>query len=81
MKCLIHFSVLLITLNLFEFNEAQETTHFVNQDSKLKGFAQSQWFKDNIPFIEVPDQQIEDVYYYRWASHKRHLRYTTPGNR
>lgn len=56
-----------------------QITDFIDKDSKLKGFAEPQWFKDNIPFVELPNQQIEDVYYYRWGSHKRHLRYTVPG--
>ncbi|CAG2115456.1 unnamed protein product, partial [Medioppia subpectinata] len=34
---------------------------------------------ENIPFIDIPDKHIEDVYYYRWSSLKRHLRYLTVG--
>lgn len=60
-------------------NIANGETNFVNKDSKLRGFFEPQWFKDNIPFVEVPDKEIEDVYYYRWSSLKRHLRYTVPG--
>ncbi|ODN03661.1 Beta-L-arabinobiosidase [Orchesella cincta] len=56
-----------------------QSTNFVNKDSKLVGFAEPQWYKDNIPFVEVPDRQIEEVYYYRFSSHKRHLRYSVPG--
>lgn len=54
-------------------------TNFVDKDSKLRGFFEPQWFKENIPFVEFPDKAIEDVYYYRWSSLKRHLRYTVPG--
>ena len=32
------------------------------------------WFSENIPFIDVPDREIMDVYYYRWAMYKRHFR-------
>ena len=56
-----------------------QTTNFIDKQSKIKQFAESQWFINNIPFIEIPDKNIEDVYYYRWSSHKRHLRYTTLG--
>lgn len=56
-----------------------EETNFVNKDSKLENFFEPQWFKDNIPFVEVPVKEIEDIYYYRWSSLKRHLRYTIPG--
>lgn len=64
---------------LYVTSVSGQGTNFVNQDSKLEGFFEPQWFKDNIPFIELPDKEIEDVYYYRWSSLKRHLRYTVPG--
>jgi hypothetical protein len=38
------------------------------------------WYKDNIPFIEVPDAAIQQIYYYRWSTHKRHVRYLDPAN-
>jgi len=74
-------NILILAICFFEFfiYSSGELTSFVNKDSKLVGFAEKQWFKDNIPFVEVPDKNIEDVYYYRWASHKRHLRYLYPG--
>ncbi len=34
------------------------------------------WFLRNIPFLEVPDPQIQGVYYYRWQTYKEHLIYT-----
>ena len=44
-----------------------------------RSFAEPQWFKENIPFLDCPDSAIQDVYYYRWSSYKRHLRYGVPG--
>jgi len=32
------------------------------------------WYKDNIPFFECSDKQIEQVYYYRWKLYKAHIR-------
>lgn len=51
-------------------------TAFLNHDQLLSGVNDAAWFKDNIPFLELPDQQIQDVYYYRWQTHKEHLVYT-----
>ena len=34
------------------------------------------WFLRNIPFLDVPDPQIQGVYYYRWQTYKEHLAYT-----
>jgi hypothetical protein len=36
--------------------------------------ADSQWYKDNIPFFECSDRQIQEVYYYRWKLYKAHIR-------
>ncbi len=38
-----------------------------------------QWYKDNIPFLDTPDANINGVYYYRWDNVRRHLRDTVPG--
>ena len=55
-------------------------THLIDEDRKLSGFNDPDWYKANIPFLDVPDTQIEDVYYYRWRTWKEHLRYTDPRN-
>jgi hypothetical protein len=53
-------------------------TSFLHHDALLTGVQDPAWFKANIPFLEVPDQQIQDVYYYRWQTYKEHLVYTGP---
>ncbi|MEU1534634.1 MGH1-like glycoside hydrolase domain-containing protein [Streptomyces fagopyri] len=53
-------------------------TSFLDHDALLKGVQDPAWFKANIPFLDVPDQQIRDVYYYRWQTYKEHLVYTGP---
>ena len=42
-------------------------------DSYRRG--DNQWFLDNIPFFECPDQDITDIYYYRWWSYRKNLRW------
>jgi len=59
---------------------ADGATHFVDQAAKLAGFNDPQWYQANIPFLDVPDKQIEAVYYYRWRTWKEHLRYTDPAD-
>ncbi len=53
----------------------------LNPDQILaaQGLQEPQWYKDNIPFVDTPDANINGVYYYRWSTHKRALRYTTAG--
>ncbi len=53
-------------------------THLIDENAKLAGVNDPDWYKANIPFLDVPDQQIEQVYYYRWRDYKEHLRYTDP---
>ena len=55
-------------------------TALIDEDAKLAGYSDPDWYKANIPFLDVPDRQIEDVYYYRWRTWKEHLRYTDPQN-
>ncbi|KAB8168569.1 hypothetical protein FH609_008550 [Streptomyces sp. 3MP-14] len=37
------------------------------------------WYLENIPFLEVPDAQIQEIYYYRWSTLRRALKSTRPG--
>jgi len=53
-------------------------TSFLNHTSLLAGLDDQAWYQANIPFLEVPDQQIQSVYYYRWETYKEHLVYTGP---
>ncbi|GAB7036570.1 MULTISPECIES: MGH1-like glycoside hydrolase domain-containing protein [Catenuloplanes] len=36
------------------------------------------WYEANIPFVDLPDAEIEDTYYYRWRTFKEALKYTGP---
>ncbi|KAL0469382.1 hypothetical protein QR685DRAFT_544927 [Neurospora intermedia] len=51
-------------------------TNFLNHTSLLTGLEDPSWFEENIPFLDVPDAQIQAVYYYRCQTYKEHLVYT-----
>jgi hypothetical protein len=36
--------------------------------------ADAPWFERNIPFLEIDDREIEQVYYYRWKLYRAHIR-------
>ncbi|HEX4462483.1 MAG TPA: hypothetical protein VIA18_31115, partial [Polyangia bacterium] len=59
-------------------------THYLDPQSYLAGAVDSQWYIDNIPFLDVPDGEtksnIQPIYYYRWSTLKRAARYTDPTN-
>ncbi|KAI1187577.1 Six-hairpin glycosidase-like protein [Nemania serpens] len=54
-------------------------TSFLNHEALLSGFLGRTFLQNNIPYIDIPDKLIEDVYYYRWTSLQRNLRYVTAG--
>ncbi len=53
-------------------------TSFLNHAALLGDIADQPWFEANIPFLDVPDADIQQVYYYRWETYKEHLVYTSP---
>ena len=38
------------------------------------------WYRDNIPFFECPDADIETTWYYRWELVTKHLTYGSPNS-
>jgi hypothetical protein len=38
-----------------------------------------QWFERNVPLLDVPDKQLEEIYYFRWYSFKKHIKRTRDG--
>lgn len=39
----------------------------------------SQWMKDNIPLFECPDKDMEEMFYYRWWTLRKHIKDTPVG--
>ncbi|KAI0551185.1 Six-hairpin glycosidase [Xylaria curta] len=54
-------------------------TSFLDHEGPISGFNGRTFLRDNIPYIDIPDKLIEGVYYYRWTSLQRNIRYVTPG--
>ena len=53
--------------------ETENVTNFVSN-------AQSwNWLQTEIPFFECPDREVEEMYYFRWWSFRKHLVQTTDG--
>lgn len=59
------------TLDL-HFNAVPGTTMISNADTW-------NFLEANIPFFECPDQDIEEVYYYRWWTFRKHIKKTPEG--
>ena len=37
------------------------------------------WLRENIPLFECPDAGVEEIYYFRWWSFRKHIRETSKG--
>jgi len=37
------------------------------------------WMARNVPFFECPDKDIEETYYFRWWTYRKHIRQTPDG--
>ena len=53
-------------------------TNILDQNALLGDLGAKTWLKDNIPFLEVPDTNIQQIYYYRWSVLQRNLKFTRP---
>jgi hypothetical protein len=37
------------------------------------------WFAQNIPLLDVPDKELEEIYYFRWFAFQKHIVHTPDG--
>ena len=54
-------------------------TSFLDHQAPISSFYGQTFLRENIPYIDIPDTNIQDVYYYRWSSLARHLHYAIAG--
>jgi len=38
-----------------------------------------EWLQKNIPFFECPDPEVEEIYFFRWWSFRKHIKQTPKG--
>ena len=63
------------THHVSRFN-AMEDENFTNTISNANSW---NWLQKEIPFFECPDKEVEEIYYFRWWSFRKHLVQTTNG--
>ena len=56
------------------------TTSILNHSSYIESLDDKNWLLANIPFVDLPDQSVQDVYYYRTSVIKRHLKFGHEGH-
>jgi len=57
----------------FNAMENENVTNFISNAQSLD------WLAANIPRFECPDREVEEIYYFRWWSFRKHLKQTTNG--
>src|SRR5262245_43873792 len=57
----------------FNSMEDENVTNFVSNANSWT------WLQSNIPLFECPDREVEEMYYFRWWSFRKHLVQTTNG--
>ncbi len=57
----------------FNSMEDENVTNFISNADSWP------WLKKEIPFFECPDREVEEMYYFRWWSFRKHLEQTPNG--
>ncbi|WP_343277379.1 MGH1-like glycoside hydrolase domain-containing protein [Ligaoa zhengdingensis] len=59
-------------------NAAPLSSFFADSDPvATQKAAFNQWFLDTIPYVDLPDEQIKQIYYFRWYTYRNHIRMTS----
>lgn len=37
------------------------------------------WFEENVPYIDIPDEKMKQIYYYRWYTYRSQIRHLADG--
>ncbi|TKG95330.1 hypothetical protein EYV94_07750 [Puteibacter caeruleilacunae] len=58
-----------------EFNKNDEELYVQNYPNSKA----AEFLKENIPYFECPDKEIEKTYYFRWWTYRKHIKKTSSG--
>ena len=69
-------SLLALALLAGPHSTAQKNLHVLPKEQLAREYfgADAPWFLTNIPFLEIDDPDIQEVYYYRWKLYRAHIR-------
>jgi len=60
-------------VQFFNKMEDENRTNFISNVQSWN------WLRQNVPFFECPDREVEEIYYFRWWSFRKHLVSTPKG--
>jgi len=64
-----------------KFNSKVQELHLdvVPGTKMIKNSDAWKFLQENIPFFECPDKEIEEIYYFRWWTYRKHIKSTEDG--
>ena len=72
-------------LNVLHYKDFAHYVHQFNQgDNELyiqyiPNDSASKFLENNIPLIDIPDKDLEKIYYFRWWTYRKHIKSTSDG--
>jgi hypothetical protein len=71
--------VVLKPVNFVHYPERFNAMEDENVTNTIPNAAAWAWMQEQIPFFECPNPEMEELYYFRWWSYRKHLVQTTNG--
>lgn len=69
-------------LNTSKLNRYVDFFNMMEDENIVQAIPNSEaaaWMAKNVPLFECPDKQVEEIYYYRWWTLRKHLKQTPAG--
>lgn len=60
-------------IDSFNYNDDELYRQFIPNENS------SEFLKNNIPYLDCPDKELEKIYYFRWWTYRKHIKETTSG--
>lgn len=73
------------TANLLDFNDYRHYIDYFNRmedeniAQAIPNDQSADWLETNIPLFDCPDRNMEEIYYYRWWTLRKHIKNTPVG--
>ncbi len=61
------------TIDSFARHDTETVVNFIPNEKAWE------WMAENVPYFECPDKEIEEIYYFRWWTYRKHIRQTPDG--
>ncbi len=71
-----------LLLSAPSFKQYIDTFNLNDQESVINYIPNSaawEWMEKNVPYFECPDKEIEEIYYFRWWTYRKHISQTADG--